>query len=64
MSSPVPPLTALDVSNPNFCADLEDLDKIGVRTCDTAHVFFVRAGQKIATEIVDNVVSLTTEHFC
>lgn len=53
----MPPLTALDACNPNFCADLEALDNIGVRTCDTAHVFYVRAGQKTASEIVDNVVS-------
>ncbi|XP_034250605.1 ral GTPase-activating protein subunit beta isoform X1 [Thrips palmi] len=57
VTSPVPPLTALDACNPNFCADLEALDNIGVRTCDTAHVFYVRAGQKTASEIVDNVLS-------
>lgn len=57
VTSPVPPLTALDACNANFCADLEALDNIGVRTCDTGHVFYVRAGQKTASEIVDNVLS-------
>ncbi|KAE8751950.1 hypothetical protein FOCC_FOCC001427 [Frankliniella occidentalis] len=65
VSSPVPPLTALDACNSNFCADLEALDNIGVRTCDTAHVFYVRAGQKTASEIVDNVLSESSvnDHF-
>lgn len=51
------PLTVLDTSMPGFCSELEALDLLSPRTCDTVHVFYVRAGQKSATEILSNVVS-------
>jgi hypothetical protein len=51
------PLTALDTTLDGFCRDLEALDNISSRTCDTVHVFYVRAGQKTAEEILSNVVS-------
>jgi hypothetical protein len=50
-------LTALDTSLDGFCRDLEELDNMSSRTCDTVHVFYVRAGQKTAEEILRNVVS-------
>ena len=55
----VPPLVALDSTHPNFFRDLEALDKIGSRTCNTCHIMYVRAGQKLADQILNNVVSLT-----
>jgi hypothetical protein len=51
------PLTALDTSLDGFCRDLEALDNMSSRTCDTVHVFYVRAGQKTSEEILSNVVS-------
>lgn len=51
------PLTALDTSLDGFCHDLEILDNMSSRTCDTVHVFYVRAAQKTAEEILSNVVS-------
>lgn len=51
------PLTALDTTLDGFCRDLEALDNMSSRTCDTVHVFYVRAGQKTAEEILSNVVS-------
>jgi len=53
------PLTALDTTRDGFCHDLEVLDNMSSRTCDTVHVFYVRAGQKTAEEILSNVVSYT-----
>lgn len=53
------PLTALDTTRDGFCRDLEILDNMSSRTCDTVHVFYVRAGQKTAEEILSNVVSYT-----
>lgn len=49
-------LIALDPTIPGFCMDLETLDNISPRTCDTVHVFYVKAGQKSASEILSNVV--------
>ena len=51
-----PSITALDSNRTNFSNDIEALDNIGVRTCDTVHIFYVRSGQKTALEIVENVV--------
>lgn len=51
------PLVVLDTTIPGFCTDLEALDCISSRTCDTVHVFYVRAGQKNVEEILQNVVS-------
>lgn len=49
-------LIALDPSIPGFCLDLETLDNISSRTCDTVYIFYVKAGQKTPTEILSNVV--------
>lgn len=49
-------LTALDPTIPGFCLDLETLDNISPRTCDTVYIFYVKAGQKTSTEILSNVV--------
>ncbi|XP_020285892.1 ral GTPase-activating protein subunit beta isoform X2 [Pseudomyrmex gracilis] len=49
-------LIALDPTIPGFCMDLETLDNISPRTCDTVHVFYVKANQKSATEILSNVL--------
>lgn len=49
-------LTALDPTIPGFCLDLETLDNTSPRTCDTVYIFYVKAGQKNATEILSNVV--------
>lgn len=50
------PLAVLDSQIPGFSADLEALDSMGSRTCDTVHVFYVKAGQKTTREILHNVV--------
>ncbi|XP_032672047.1 ral GTPase-activating protein subunit beta isoform X4 [Odontomachus brunneus] len=49
-------LIALDPTIPGFCIDLETLDNISPRTCDTVHIFYVKAGQKSASEILSNVL--------
>ncbi|XP_014486488.1 PREDICTED: ral GTPase-activating protein subunit beta isoform X3 [Dinoponera quadriceps] len=49
-------LIALDPTIPGFCMDLETLDNISPRTCDTVHIFYVKAGQKSASEILSNVL--------
>lgn len=48
-------LIALDQKIPGFCTDLENLDHISPRTCDTVHIFYVKAGQKNTSEILTNV---------
>ena len=37
--------------------ELEQLDQIPCRTADSVHVFYVKAGQKMPFEILNNVVS-------
>ncbi|XP_075220156.1 ral GTPase-activating protein subunit beta isoform X3 [Lycorma delicatula] len=59
-STSVPPLVALDTSHSSFCGDLQALDDIGSRTCDTCHIFYVRAGQKQPEQILSNVISDST----
>lgn len=49
-------LKALDPTLPGFCADLENLDHMSPRTCDTVHIFYVKTGQKSAEAILSNVV--------
>ncbi|XP_033225547.1 ral GTPase-activating protein subunit beta isoform X3 [Belonocnema kinseyi] len=49
-------LIALDSSLPGFCLDLENLDRISSRTCDTVHIFYVKAGQKNPEVILSNVL--------
>ncbi|XP_048505289.1 ral GTPase-activating protein subunit beta isoform X3 [Athalia rosae] len=58
-------LTALDPTMPGFCIDLENLDHTSPRTCDTVHIFYVRAGQKSPDEILSNVLHETnvSPHF-
>ncbi|XP_063235788.1 ral GTPase-activating protein subunit beta isoform X2 [Bacillus rossius redtenbacheri] len=56
------PLIALDSSMPGFSQDLEALDSISPRTCDTVHLFYVRAGQRTPEEILANVLSDQTVH--
>ncbi|XP_052897942.1 ral GTPase-activating protein subunit beta isoform X2 [Anopheles moucheti] len=50
-----PLLTTLDSSKPEFCQDLKMLDKMSPRSCDTIHVFYVKAGQSTETEIIGNM---------
>lgn len=57
-------LIALDPTIPGFCTDLETLDNISPRTCDTVHIFYVKAGQKSASEILSNVVRLSLSYRC
>ncbi|XP_025157672.1 ral GTPase-activating protein subunit beta [Harpegnathos saltator] len=49
-------LIALDPTIPGFCMDLETLDNISPRTCDTVHIFYVKASQKSTSEILSNVL--------
>ncbi|XP_076655092.1 ral GTPase-activating protein subunit beta isoform X2 [Halictus rubicundus] len=49
-------LIALDPTIPGFCLDLETLDNISPRMCDTVYIFYVKAGQKTAAEILSNVL--------
>lgn len=58
-------LVRLDSLAPNFCHDLETLDRIGCRTHDTLFVFYVRSGQKNSEEILSNVMSSSSvdDHF-
>uniref|UniRef100_A0A182KBS0 Ral GTPase-activating protein subunit alpha/beta N-terminal domain-containing protein n=1 Tax=Anopheles christyi TaxID=43041 RepID=A0A182KBS0_9DIPT len=52
-----PLLTTLDTSKPEFCQDLKMLDKMSPRSCDTIHVFYVKAGQSTEAEIIGNMDS-------
>lgn len=58
----VPSLVALDSSMAGFARDLDLLDTTNNRTIDTAHVFYVRAGQSAPQDILLNVVSSNTVH--
>jgi hypothetical protein len=53
----VPQLVALESSSIDFVNDLESLDRLSPRSADTAHVFYMKSGQKSADEILNNVVS-------
>lgn len=48
-------IIALDPAIAGFCNDLEGLDHISSRTCDTVHIFYVKSGQKNLNEILSNV---------
>lgn len=48
-------LTVLDTKKPGFAAELQLLDRLSARTHDTLHVFYVRAGQTRAADIVENM---------
>lgn len=64
---PPPMLTVLDTTKPGFAADLLTLDRLSPRTNDTLHIFYVKAGQSNAQEIVDNmsddVINTLDQHF-
>ena len=57
VDSPVPRLVVLDNDSERFVADLDSLDRIGSRTQDTLLVYYVRAGQSRASDIVGNARS-------
>ncbi|XP_070693597.1 ral GTPase-activating protein subunit beta [Pempheris klunzingeri] len=50
-------LVSLDSSLPGFTEDLRHLDQLPSRNCDSAFVFFMRARQRTAAEILRNVES-------
>lgn len=54
-SAATPILTVLDTKKPGFADDLQLLDKLSPRTNDTMHIFYVRAGQTTAQQIIDNM---------
>ncbi|XP_034722299.1 ral GTPase-activating protein subunit beta-like [Etheostoma cragini] len=56
-SGVLPQLLSLDSYLPGFLDDLKRLDKLPSRDCDSASVFYVRAGQRTAAEILRNVES-------
>ncbi|XP_045133691.1 ral GTPase-activating protein subunit beta-like isoform X7 [Portunus trituberculatus] len=62
VESAVPSLVALDSSMAGFARDLEILDNTNNRTVDTAHVFYVQAGQTAPLDILSNVVSCSSVH--
>ncbi|XP_050299716.1 ral GTPase-activating protein subunit beta isoform X2 [Anthonomus grandis grandis] len=49
-----PNLVALDSSPTEFCKDLQILDQMSPRTCDTVHIFYVKSQQNNAESIVGN----------
>ncbi|XP_037831473.1 ral GTPase-activating protein subunit beta isoform X3 [Kryptolebias marmoratus] len=49
------PLASLDSSLPGFSEKLRCLDQLPSRTCESAFVLYMRAGQRTATEILRNV---------
>ncbi|XP_034548760.1 ral GTPase-activating protein subunit beta-like [Notolabrus celidotus] len=61
----LPELVSLDSSLPGFTDELRRLDHLPSRNCDCAFVFYMRAGQKTAAEILNNVESSSsvTSHF-
>ena len=56
-------LIVLDSTMPGFSADLEYLDHTSTRTCDTAHIFYVKSGQTSVESILSNVVSYLVNSF-
>ncbi|CRL00726.1 CLUMA_CG013983, isoform A [Clunio marinus] len=50
-----PSLIVLDSKKNGFVNDLDVLDKMSPRTCDTVHIFYVRVGQSMEQEIVENM---------
>ena len=59
----MPQLVALESSSIDFVNDLESLDRLSPRSADTAHVFYMKSGQKTADEILSNVVSPSAHTF-
>ncbi|XP_032364938.1 ral GTPase-activating protein subunit beta, partial [Etheostoma spectabile] len=64
-SGVLPQLLSLDSYLPGFSDDLKRLDKLPSRDCNSASVFYVRAGQRTAAEILKNVESSSSipSHF-
>ncbi|KAF7641221.1 hypothetical protein LDENG_00288660, partial [Lucifuga dentata] len=58
--STVPQLVSLDSTLPGFSDDLRCLDLLPSRSCDSVLIFYMRAGQKTAAEILKNVESRTS----
>ncbi|XP_073323632.1 ral GTPase-activating protein subunit beta [Pagrus major] len=58
-------LVSLDSSLPGFSEDLRRLDQLPSRNCDSAFIFYIRAGQRTAAEILSNVESSSSvlSHF-
>ena len=48
----------LQTDSPEFLSDLHQLDSVPSRTSETVHVFYVKSGQKLPLEILNNVVSV------
>uniref|UniRef100_UPI00358DE290 ral GTPase-activating protein subunit beta isoform X3 n=1 Tax=Myxine glutinosa TaxID=7769 RepID=UPI00358DE290 len=55
-----PSLVALEPTLPGFRQDLAALDSLPTRPCDTVFVFYVRAGQTQAAQILSNVEKAST----
>lgn len=49
-------LIALDNNRKEFARELQLLDQITAKTCDTCHVFYVKTGQKRYSDILENTV--------
>ncbi|XP_069947395.1 ral GTPase-activating protein subunit beta isoform X3 [Cherax quadricarinatus] len=62
VESAVPSLVALDSSIAGFARDIDILDTTNNRTVDTAHVFYVQAGQSAPQDILSNVVTSSSVH--
>uniref|UniRef100_A0A672ZXR0 Rap-GAP domain-containing protein n=1 Tax=Sphaeramia orbicularis TaxID=375764 RepID=A0A672ZXR0_9TELE len=58
-------LLSLDSSLPGFSEDLRHLDQLASRNCDSASVFYLRAGQRTAAEVLSNADSSSSvsSHF-
>ncbi|KAG7226643.1 hypothetical protein INR49_001813, partial [Caranx melampygus] len=57
-TSGVPPqLVSLDPSLPGFPEDLRRLDQMPFRICDSAFVYYMKAGQRTVAEMLSNVES-------
>ncbi|KAL7742458.1 hypothetical protein ACLKA6_019087 [Drosophila palustris] len=54
-SPPQRPLIVLDTKTSAFAADLDKLDKLSARSHDTVYVFYVKAGQTSAQQIIGNI---------
>ncbi|KAM9314681.1 ral GTPase-activating protein subunit beta-like isoform 3-T4 [Pholidichthys leucotaenia] len=50
-------LVTLDSSLPGFSEDLRKLDQLPSKNCDSAFIFYMKAGQRTATEMLKNVES-------
>lgn len=56
-STATPSLVKLDANQPGFAEALESLDKLPTRSTDTLHVFYMKSGQRRASDILGNVNS-------